>query len=55
MKPAAADTGPAVTSSIAVYAENLPTNGPVSARGLTGPGSVSWTTRNPSRKDVTHE
>jgi hypothetical protein len=36
VKPAAADTGPTVTSSVAVYAENLLTNGPVSARGLTG-------------------
>ncbi|MEU4702586.1 nitroreductase family protein [Nonomuraea dietziae] len=31
MKPAAADTGPTVTSSVAVYAENLLTSGPVSA------------------------
>ena len=29
-EPAAADTGPTVTSSVAVYAENLLTNGPVS-------------------------
>ena len=40
VKPAAADTGPTVTSSVAVCAENLLTNGPVSARGLTG----RWTT-----------
>ncbi|GIH76425.1 hypothetical protein Plo01_28540 [Planobispora longispora] len=31
MKPAAADTGPTVTSPVAVYAENLLTSGPVSA------------------------
>ncbi|GGT05137.1 hypothetical protein GCM10010156_73620 [Planobispora rosea] len=31
MKPAAADAGPTATSSVAVYAENLLTSGPVSA------------------------
>ena len=40
VQPAAADTGPTVTSSVAVCAENLLMNGPVSARGLTD----RWTT-----------
>ena len=35
VKPAAADTGPTMNSSVVVCAENLLTNGPVSARGLT--------------------